>query len=118
MCVDEKEETSQNKLGLLLTEYEAGNTSSRNEIMVNLDELRNGKGIGEEEYIEYNYRLNKDNVKDIIDSTSEVLIREDKKELLELLELYCTFLLFDLGSIDVNSSRKSTKRVNTNQVKY
>ena len=44
--------------------------------MVILDELRNGKGIGEEEYIRCNNRLNKENVKDIIDSTFNFLIEK------------------------------------------
>ena len=67
-------------LDLLLAEYEAGNTSSRNEIMIILDELRYDKGIGEEEYIIYNNRLNKEHVKDIIDSTFNFLIEKMKKD--------------------------------------
>ena len=69
-------DSPQKKLDSLLTEYETGNTSSRNEIMTILDKLRRDKSIGEEEYIRYNNRLNKENVKDIIDSTFNFLIEK------------------------------------------
>ena len=78
------------KLALLLAEYNAGNTTTHNEIVAILDELKNRDGIDEEDYIKCNDLLSdadpEENVGDIIECTSDFLISHDKKELLELLD--------------------------------
>ena len=66
----------------MLDEYEAGNTTTRNDIVAILYELRNRYDIGEEECRKCNNWLNKDSVKYIIEFTSNFIISHDKKELL------------------------------------
>ena len=76
------------KLALLLAEYNAGNTTTHNEIVAILDELKRRDAIDEEDYIKCNNLLSgidpAEDVDEIIDSTSDFLITHDKKELLEL----------------------------------
>ena len=44
----------QDKLSVLLGEYQAGNTTTRNEIVAILDRLRERDAISEKEYMDYN----------------------------------------------------------------
>ena len=76
---------------MLLAEYQAGNTTTGNEIVVVLDLLRNRDGTREEDYTKCNNWLDGEveepvNMKDIIQTTSDFLISHDKKELMELLD--------------------------------
>ena len=51
------------KLKLLVAEYHAGNTTTRNEIVAVLDELRSRNAIDEKEYVAYNNDLGGDSSK-------------------------------------------------------
>ena len=69
------------KLILLLAEFQAGNTTTRNEIVAILDRLRDRNAITEHEYIDYNDCLGDDESADIDDI---------KEKLILLLAEYCT----------------------------
>jgi len=77
------------KLLLLLAEFEAGNTATRNEIVAILDELWNRNAIDEQSYIDFNNRIpikGKGLKTDMIQDTVKYLIAHDKKELMKLLK--------------------------------
>ena len=77
------------KLLLLLAEFEAGNTTTRNEIVAILDQLWDQNAIDEQSYIDFNNRIpikGKGLKTNLIQDTVKYLVAHDKKELVKLLK--------------------------------